>query len=1017
MRKNKYMRVISALVLMLLCLTMAMPQETQAASYTGQETTINLFGTRVGRYKLNYTGNTNHYATWNTDGVPIGNVIYNDLGGGYANSSTAALNPMSKISTIKYAYLIWETRASAGATEPIILRRPDGRMGYIYPEYAINDWREDTVNGSWAYQSMFCMATDVTSIVQNAGYGNYSVCNIPRWAPTQLDSSGKYPAGESPGAWQLIIVEESDDFPVSAVKLDMGAKFYMGKDFGSSLLLGKGLKSKSVGNTTGQVFFGASNSSSNAAMTENVSAYNNGGGLIGQVVSNTTYSAGLYKNGGLINGRDYGNGCIRMDLSDVSSIGNNANRIDLTVQNANWTTSFLLGLSVEIAYPDFEGSQTTTVNSSTSVTVQGKFTNTAATQNTGIYNGHMTVTLDSGLTPVKATAVVNGKTTIYGTVSGNTVTFRGQEVASMMNGSTISYTVECTTANSGKTLFSNSAGFHGYLRADGVNTGYWIDRMWLAESDGVPKYRLDLLAGNGIGAVTGAGEYPYGSRVNIGAELKDGYHWKGWGGSPVAVKQKDSFTMPAGNLMMTAEGEANSYMIVFDPNGGGAVTPIDGITVKYDEQLTLPDASSSYIKYTLDGVNVTQQVLDGDIVLDDSGVVVLMLDEESGEMVTPGGTAGTKNTDGNAAQEAGVPGAEKAETDGIDITDAATDGTEAEKTVEESTTEAEETSQENPEASETEAVEENPEVSGTEADTPETASVVSKEVSRTATAAEEPQPAEVPEAAERTEEAEATEEPQPDKKAYASVYMGWSLADGKDDFQPQWKAGEAMDASTVIDAAGVTNQDGAVITLYAVWDDCPWIQAVNLYYTLEQAQSGFITEEEILSHATAFDREDGSPIAAGFHENGTSFSIPDYAPTDFNQFMHSGSSTENLTVVDSSGSVYCKMITVYVADTTPVAVKPEGTTRFIDEYYYNQPYENGGLEEDSVWKTDPEYVAAIKQTFENSRNDTPIATYTFTHEEILKMRDYVREHGIGNSKEEEALDNFYDLFMAPNLVE
>lgn len=72
-------------------------------------------------------------------------------------------------------------------------------------------------------------------------------------------------------------------------------------------------------------------------------------------------------------------------------------------------------------------------------------------------------------------------------------------------------------------------------------------------------------------------------------------------------------------------------------------------------------------------------------------------------------------------------------------------------------------------------------------------------------------------------------------------------------------------------AAGVTDQSGATITLYAVWDDCPWIVAENLYYTLTQAQSGYITDSEILSHATAYDREDGSPIEPGFHENGTSF--------------------------------------------------------------------------------------------------------------------------------------------------
>lgn len=85
--------------------------------------------------------------------------------------------------------------------------------------------------------------------------------------------------------------------------------------------------------------------------------------------------------------------------------------------------------------------------------------------------------------------------------------------------------------------------------------------------------------------------------------------------------------------------------------------------------------------------------------------------------------------------------------------------------------------------------------------------------------------------------------------------MGWSLEDGKDTFIPQWKAGDIV--------RNLVAEDGGEITLYAAWDDCPWIQAQDLYYTLEQAQSGFITEEEILSHATATDREDGSPILPG----------------------------------------------------------------------------------------------------------------------------------------------------------
>ena len=51
-------------LLVCVCLVAAMPSETEAA-VTGQETTQSLIGTRVGRYKVNYIGNTNHYTWYN----------------------------------------------------------------------------------------------------------------------------------------------------------------------------------------------------------------------------------------------------------------------------------------------------------------------------------------------------------------------------------------------------------------------------------------------------------------------------------------------------------------------------------------------------------------------------------------------------------------------------------------------------------------------------------------------------------------------------------------------------------------------------------------------------------------------------------------------------------------------------------------------------------------------------------------------------------------------------------------
>ncbi len=652
----------------------------------------------------------------------------------------------------------------------------------------------------------------------------------------------------------------------------------------------------------------------------------------------------------------------------------------------NWTTSFLLGMAADIAYPDFEGKQTTTVNSPSSVTVKGEFKNIASTPETGIYNGNMTIQLDSGLTPTSATAVVNGSTTIQGAISGSTVTFSGSAVSSMMNGSTISYTVQCEPKGAGSTVFKNSAGFHGYLRADGTNTGYWIDRMWKASSSAVPKYTLTVQGGTGIESVTGGGDYPYGGKVTIGATVKPGYHWKGWTGSYNTANKDYTFTMPNSNVSMRAEAEANAYTVAFHPNDGGEVTHLDSITTQYDKQIAFPDGAAYYAKYTLDGKNVTDQVLSGALSL----------------------TAEPEEVEGQSEADEVTSPEEQPETEAE--ADEVTPPTEEPET-EETLPEAETDEVTPPDTgTETEADEVTPPTGEPGAETgasvEKTDLPVTQQPEGSAEAAPEESGAEQP-----AEEPEAGQKP----KVYPSVFMGWSLDNDKDNWIPQWEAGETIDVKELTEAAGVTGQNGATITLYAVWDDCPWIQATDLYYTLEQAQSGLITEEEILSHATASDREDGSPILPGFHENGTSFSIPDYLPTDFTELHKGGSSTENLTVVDSTGSVYKKQITVHVVDTTPVPIKPEGATRFINEYYYNQPYENGGLEENSVWKTDPEYVEAIQTAFDNMRNDTPIATYYFSHETILEMKEFTREHGIGNSKEPDALQKFYDQFMKPNL--
>ena len=442
-------------------------------------------------------------------------------------------------------------------------------------------------------------------------------------------------------------------------------------------------------------------------------------------------------------------------------------------------------------------------------------------------------------------------------------------------------------------------------------------------------YNVTLNAGTGIEKTIGAGPYRYGQSVTIDANVKEGYHWLNWtgnytggsSGDQTVDTKKFTFTMPSVDVTMTASAEANKYTIHFDPNGGAG--HIDDIETTYDTDVTLPDVwnadgTAAYVKYTLDGQNVTDGVISG------------------------------------AIPKAMMAGYEEEETEDMEDTEDPEDVEETEVTDDLDDLEEED-----------------------------------------------------------NEENKKAEEPK--KKVYTSVFMGWSLEDGKDTFIPQWKAGDI--------ARNLVAEDGGEITLYAVWDDCPWIHAQDLYYTLEQAQSGFITEEEILSHATATDQEDGSPILPGTNpapsdpEVFTSFTIPDYQAGEFTSLQHDFATSENLTVVDHVGNTYVKQIMVHVTDTTPVKVKPEGKTRFISEKYFKLDHDHGGLEENSIWMTDPDYYFALQKAFDNLKNDTPEDEFLIPHETILEMKQYVQEHGIGNSKEPGALTEFYNRFMAPNKVE
>lgn len=1051
---------------------------------TGQNTT-------VGRYALNYTGNINVYSSPSPGNDDV--TYRSQTLRGWSNSSMGTLYGDNNTTKVVKAYLIWETRKRYNKDDNnanhVTFIMHDARTYWnIYPDRVYVDDRSSQYVSGWEQPRprVYCNVADVTNIVQTYGYGDYYVANMPVCSASDLweqDTGG----GGTPTGWQLIVVEENEDYPVRAVTLKAGSVYrfgnadWEGNTYGSTdaeratVTMGtelfNGLKTKEYGDVTGQVLFGSINASTSGnGMGVNLYTQQQMG------AAKSLRSAGdTPREGGFYRGSDYfaqGHDLCSV-LYEVSGLDQGASVFGVDITRVSWNTQLYIGAAVDIAFPEFEARQTTSISDG-QVIVKGTITNTSEQENTGIYGGELMVTLDPNLTPdlTNYSIAVNGNSASgaavrQGTVTDadgtvhNTVIFSGGGVSSWFKGDKIEYTIYCRISGSGMTRFDNRDQFSGFLKSAGVDTGHWIDKACTAASGCDALFRVDLTAGTGIQSVSGAGNYTAGSAVAVNAVVKNGYHWTGWSGSYQTNTKQYHFTMPAQNVSMTATAQinrstlkvdpnggtwsgstgvqsfsenygtaksipdpvrtgytfsgwvksepfngslnnavytfgaadgatdvltaswtANSYTLHFDPNDGREKTPVDDMTIAYDQDVTLPDATGLYIRYTLDGEDITQQVLDGTIVLDDTGAVVMMMDADTGLMMTP--TGGVVNEDGSITEPDGS------------ITNP--DGTIT-----------------MPDGSVADPEETEPEASGKVVEEPK------KETTEPeASGAEEDIDVQVAEA----EEAEAPEEPEdptadpvPDKKAYASVFMGWSLEDGCESFIPQWTAGTSIAVADLTNAAGVTDQSGATITLYAVWDDCPWIVAENLYYTLTQAQSGYITDSEILSHATAYDREDGSPIEPGFHENGTSFSIPDYQASDFTQFRREGSCTENLTVVDSTGSTYYKQITVYVVDTTAVAVEPEGTTRFINEYYYNQPEANGGLAADSIWLTDPEYAAALQTAFANSRNGSAEEVYEFSHEDILAMKQFIDDNGFGNTKSDDALTRFYNQFMAPNKVE
>lgn len=219
------------------------------------------------------------------------------------------------------------------------------------------------------------------------------------------------------------------------------------------------------------------------------------------------------------------------------------------------------------------------------------------------------------------------------------------------------------------------------------------------------------------------------------------------------------------------------------------------------------------------------------------------------------------------------------------------------------------------------------------------------------------------------------------------------------------------------------------INLYVVWDQFPQLVAEDRYVTLQDAQAGLITEEVLLETVMGTDLEDGTLT------NGDAVVTTNYSESDFTSLAHAAEVSITYRATDSVNNRTEETVTVYVVDTQAYQSDTVKKTRFISKEYAEADADKGGFAENSIWRTDSTYHAALMETLGNERTNVEtrsmsfagqtltrevegsgsytgsvLASYTFTHEDVLAAQQYIETNGFGNAKNPDALDRFLTQF-------
>lgn len=185
----------------------------------------------------------------------------------------------------------------------------------------------------------------------------------------------------------------------------------------------------------------------------------------------------------------------------------------------------------------------------------------------------------------------------------------------------------------------------------------------------------------------------------------------------------------------------------------------------------------------------------------------------------------------------------------------------------------------------------------------------------------------------------------------------------------------------VTDSAGNTTEEELPVKVK--YNHYPKISSKSTFYYLkEEANRGEITAEALIRRASAEDDEDGDISAK--------LGLKDFDAQVIKMQMESKAEFDvTYQVTDAYKKTAYKTVKVMVWDEdAAIAQMPKNYVRYISEKYLDT------LEKNSIWR-EPENQAYLRDIL---RNETPIETWVFTHEDVLAVQEWITEGGTGNWK-------------------